>query len=123
MKRPGHVPDAFAGGNIGAAQRTYLLPPPATADVSPVPLWLCLRCHRTIHGEMQTPSCLCAIGICVEWSPARADEEADADGLALFAEEWDAHAAWRPWAAQPNLVGKHVSKLLASSGLCVSGPC
>lgn len=34
-----------------------------------------------------------------------AEDEEDADGLALLAEDWDAHAPWRPWATQPNPLG------------------
>jgi len=52
-----------------------------------------------LHGDEPMRLRRCKWLVCSPRRMLGADAEDEADGLALYADEWDAHAAWRPWAA------------------------
>jgi hypothetical protein len=68
-------------------------------------------CGAGSSASYQAPWCKpirlrrCKWLVCSSRRMLGADAEDEADGLALYADEWDAHAAWRPWAAHAEPIG------------------
>lgn len=58
-----------------------------------------------LHGDEPMRLRRCKWLVCSPRRMLGADAEDEADGLALYADEWDAHAAWRPWAAHADPIG------------------